>query len=77
MPIVAEGIWEGQIALEARGRGGFGYDPYFLLPELRCTAAELTADDKNRLSHRGQAIRQLQLALRERSRRDGTVEPPQ
>jgi len=77
VPIVAEGIWEGQIALEARGRGGFGYDPYFWLPELRCTAAELDADDKNRLSHRGQAIRQLQLALRERSRRDATVEPPQ
>jgi len=76
-PTVAEGIWEGQIALEAHGRGGFGYDPYFWLPELRCTAAELDADDKNRLSHRGQAIRQLQLALRERSRRDGTVEPPQ
>lgn len=77
VPIVAEGIWEGQIALEARGRGGFGYDPYFWLPDLCCTAAELDADDKNRLSHRGQAIRQLQLALRERCGRDGTAEPPQ
>ena len=42
-----------------RGQGGFGYDPYFLIPSLQKTAAELTAEEKNRLSHRGQALRAL------------------
>lgn len=62
-PTVAEGVWEGQIALEPRGHRGFGYDPYFWLPGLGCTAAELEADEKNRLSHRGQAMRVLQRVL--------------
>jgi XTP/dITP diphosphohydrolase len=75
-PTVAEGVWEGRIATEGKGRGGFGYDPYFWLPELRCTAAELDADHKNRLSHRGQAMRQLQHALRERCGRGGASKPP-
>ena len=50
---------------EARGNGGFGYDPYFYLPDLAATAAELDPEQKNALSHRGQAVRsflqQLQL----------------
>jgi XTP/dITP diphosphohydrolase len=67
-PTVAEGVWEGQIALGSRGRGGFGYDPYFWLPDLGLTAAELDAHDKNRLSHRGHAMRLLQQALAARCR---------
>lgn len=58
-PIICEGSWEGLIQLEPKGDGGFGYDPYFYLPEKGCTSAELSAEEKNRLSHRGQALRQL------------------
>ena len=58
-PIICEGSWEGRIVLEARGSGGFGYDPYFYLPDYGCTSAELSADEKNRISHRGQALRLL------------------
>jgi XTP/dITP diphosphohydrolase len=62
-PLVAEGVWEGLITAAPRGSGGFGYDPYFLLPDLARTAAELDAETKNRLSHRGQALRRLQAML--------------
>ncbi len=58
-PVIAEGRWNGQIIAEPRGSGGFGYDPHFLLPELGKTAAELSAEDKNRQSHRGQALQAL------------------
>ncbi|BCX87985.1 XTP/dITP diphosphohydrolase [Methylomarinovum tepidoasis] len=58
-PLIAEGTWEGRIAEEPRGEGGFGYDPLFWLPDRGCTAAELPPEEKNRLSHRGQALRQL------------------
>src|SRR6476661_9279713 len=58
-PVIADGRWNGVMLDAPRGEGGFGYDPYFLLPELGLTAAELPAADKNRLSHRGQALRQL------------------
>jgi XTP/dITP diphosphohydrolase len=58
-PIICEGSWEGIIMLEAKGSGGFGYDPYFYLPDYGCTSAELRADEKNRVSHRGQALRLL------------------
>jgi XTP/dITP diphosphohydrolase len=58
-PLIAEGRWNGEIVSEARGEGGFGYDPYFLLPAFGKTVAELGADEKNRLSHRGQALRAL------------------
>lgn len=58
-PLIAEGRWDGEIIAEARGEGGFGYDPYFLLPAAGKTVAELGADEKNRLSHRGQALRAL------------------
>lgn len=63
-PIIAEGRWDGEIARVPRGEGGFGYDPYFLLPALNLTAAELSAERKNQLSHRGQALRQLAEKLR-------------
>ena len=58
-PIICEGSWEGMIQLEPAGQGGFGYDPYFYLPELGCTSAQLTAAQKNAISHRGQALKAL------------------
>lgn len=64
-PIIADGTWEGEIVLSPRGDGGFGYDPYFFLPELGKTAAELPIDQKNRISHRGKALTQLAERLRE------------
>jgi XTP/dITP diphosphohydrolase len=63
-PVIAEGRWDGEIIADARGQGGFGYDPYFWLPALGKTAAELPADEKNRMSHRGQALRILVEKLR-------------
>lgn len=63
-PIIAEGRWDGEIIEQARGQGGFGYDPYFWLPGLDKTVAELSAEEKNRLSHRGQALRLLVEKLR-------------
>lgn len=62
-PIIAEGRWEGYIQLFPQGKGGFGYDAYFYLPELGCTSAELMPEEKNRLSHRGVALRQLKIRL--------------
>jgi XTP/dITP diphosphohydrolase len=58
-PLIAEARWPGTIIAQPRGEGGFGYDPLFLLPELGRTAAELPPDEKNRISHRGQAMREL------------------
>ena len=58
-PLIAEGRWEGEIQLSAQGTGGFGYDPYFYVPALGCTAAELTLAQKNQISHRGQALQHL------------------
>lgn len=59
MPRVAEGYWAGKICEQPSGDGGFGYDPIFFLPDLQCTAAELSKQQKNRLSHRGKALRSL------------------
>ena len=67
LPIVAQGIWMGQVIDYPRGDHGFGYDPYFLLPELGLTAAELDAAHKNKISHRAQAIRMLIETLRDRA----------
>ena len=58
-PIIAQANWYGEIVDQPRGEGGFGYDPYFYLPEQGCTVAELTADLKNQISHRGQATQGL------------------
>lgn len=71
-PIVATGRWPGMIIESPRGANGFGYDPYFLLPELGMTAAELDVDTKNRISHRGLALRRLadELAAQRASRGD-------
>ena len=63
-PLIGEGYWWGEIRGEAHGRNGFGYDPYFYLPDLGKTAAELEPEQKNLLSHRGQALRQLFEKLR-------------
>lgn len=65
VPIIAEGVWRGQVLESARGVGGFGYDPVFLVPSLGLTAAELSPARKNRLSHRGRAVRVLRRRLRE------------
>lgn len=65
-PLICQAHWEGVIVETPRGSGGFGYDPVFLLPGLNLTAAELPAAQKNHLSHRGQALRQLVAILRER-----------
>ncbi len=64
-PLICEGSWEGMIQLEPAGSGGFGYDPYFYLPERGCTSAQLSRDEKNRLSHRGQALTELKRRLAE------------
>jgi XTP/dITP diphosphohydrolase len=58
-PVIADGRWDGEIVAQARGDGGFGYDPHFWLPQLGKTAAQLSADEKNRCSHRAQALRAL------------------
>ncbi|MDE2090680.1 MAG: RdgB/HAM1 family non-canonical purine NTP pyrophosphatase [Gammaproteobacteria bacterium] len=58
-PLICEGLWEGHILDTPRGRNGFGYDPVFLVPGLNRSSAELTPLEKNRLSHRGQALRKL------------------
>ncbi len=65
-PVIAEGEWHGEIVDSPRGEGGFGYDPYFLLPESGVTSAELDAAEKNRRSHRGQALAQLVERLKSR-----------
>jgi XTP/dITP diphosphohydrolase len=58
-PLISQASWQGRIVDVPRGRGGFGYDPIFEVPERGLTAAELPASEKNRLSHRGQALRGL------------------
>jgi XTP/dITP diphosphohydrolase len=58
-PIIADASWHGEILPSARGDGGFGYDPYFFLPDLGKTAAELPMEQKNLISHRGKALSQL------------------
>lgn len=65
-PLVATGTWKGEIARERKGRGGFGYDPVFFDPRLGRTAAELDAEQKNRVSHRGAALRRLVELLKNR-----------
>ena len=64
-PIIADGRWHGEIIDTPRGAGGFGYDPYFLVPSFGRTAAELGAAEKNAISHRGRALRRLLELLRE------------
>lgn len=63
--LTAQGVCEGQILFEAQGEGGFGYDPLFLVPHLNKTLAQITVDEKNRISHRGQALKKLAEKIRE------------
>lgn len=58
-PLIADARWHGVVIDSPRGTGGFGYDPFFLLPELGKTAAELDPEEKNRISHRGQAMAEI------------------
>ena len=62
-PLICQGTWEGRILEHSRGTGGFGYDPLFYVEDMQCSAAELDAVRKNKLSHRGQALRCLLTAL--------------
>jgi XTP/dITP diphosphohydrolase len=64
VPVVADGRWHGAIALEPRGSGGFGYDPYFVPAGGSRAAAQLAPEDKNRVSHRAQALAALVARLR-------------
>ncbi len=66
-PIFADASWAGEVIDAPRGSGGFGYDPHLLIPSLGCTVAELDAQTKNRLSHRGRATRALIERLRQAS----------
>jgi len=62
-PIICQGTWEGLITREPAGENGFGYDPVFWVPSHGCTSAQLPPQEKNRLSHRGQALQKLLAAL--------------
>ncbi|MCK4865900.1 MAG: XTP/dITP diphosphatase [Gammaproteobacteria bacterium] len=62
-PIICQGTWEGVILTEPQGENGFGYDPIFYVPTHKCSSAQLNAEEKNKLSHRGQALKKLLAAL--------------
>ncbi|MGH8049717.1 MAG: RdgB/HAM1 family non-canonical purine NTP pyrophosphatase [Arenimonas sp.] len=62
-PLIAEGIWEGEILELPRGSNGFGYDPIFFVPDQQCSAAELASEIKNHISHRGRALLKLRELL--------------
>ncbi|MEJ2405615.1 MAG: RdgB/HAM1 family non-canonical purine NTP pyrophosphatase [Candidatus Thiodiazotropha sp.] len=64
-PIICQGTWEGRILFEPAGENGFGYDPIFYVPTHDCSSAQLDAETKNSLSHRGQALQKLLRALSE------------
>jgi XTP/dITP diphosphohydrolase len=63
-PLIAVGKWHGQIIDSPKGASGFGYDPLFLIPELGKTAAELSSEEKNKVSHRAIALEQLMQSLK-------------
>ena len=63
VPLICQGSWEGRILRQPQGANGFGYDPLFFVPEKNCSAAELPAEIKNAMSHRGKALRCLTQAL--------------
>ena len=64
VPIICQGTWEGRILSAPQGNNGFGYDPVFFVPEENCSSAELPAERKNQLSHRGRALKQLLRVLK-------------
>lgn len=63
VPLICQASWHGSILRTPRGTGGFGYDPLFLPEDLDRTSAELEAEEKNKISHRGQALRKLLASL--------------
>lgn len=63
-PLICSASWEGQITQSQDGQGGFGYDPIFYVPELDCTSAQLSKEQKNAISHRGQALKALLTELK-------------
>ena len=67
MPMICSGTWEGSIVFEQKGKNGFGYDPIFFVPEYNCTAAELSSEIKNKISHRAQAMLKLKCRLKMRT----------
>lgn len=66
-PLIVQSRWYGKIIAEPKGKNGFGYDPHFYLPDLKLTAAELDPEQKNLISHRGQALRELIAQLKVRT----------
>ena len=58
-PVIAQGCWEGSVAIQPKGSHGFGYDPIFYLPKFECTSAELEHEVKNKISHRSKAMKEL------------------
>ena len=64
-PLIAEGRWAGEVIETPRGDNGFGYDPYFFLPDFGKTAAEMSAHEKNLVSHRGKALRRMAALIKE------------
>ena len=64
-PLICHGVWEGEVMTAPRGTGGFGYDPVFHVPTHNCSAAELSPQEKNVISHRGQAMTELVEILKE------------
>ena len=63
LPKIFQGLWHGEILEQARGENGFGYDPLFWLPELGISSAQMSKDEKNKISHRGQAMQLLRASL--------------
>ncbi len=63
LPQIFQGIWKGEVLEQARGENGFGYDPLFWLPELNISSAEMSKEDKNKISHRGQAMKLFKQSL--------------
>ena len=64
LPQIFQGIWQGEVLEEARGENGFGYDPLFWLPELGISSAEMSKDEKNKISRRGQAMQLFKASLK-------------
>ena len=63
-PLICQGTWEGVITTAPQGKNGFGYDPVFFVPDYNCTSAQLSPEQKNKLSHRGKALQQLVTQLK-------------
>ena len=74
-PLIAEGTWTGEVVDAPRGAGGFGYDPHFMLPRLGKTAAELSAEEKNAISHRALALKELLARLQAAASNNGNGRP--